>query len=523
MKNSSKKPLAKHKPGFLKSRHLVRLLSYCATRRVSILFSVIILSIGAGALVLLGANSGLPLLGSILIFVGGVLTGAIFLIRLVSSATKSISQQLERASSYIYNFEIGAGGITRPQVRPIRTGIENLDTLAELNEKTLAYFFLTLEEIGDSFTDIVERYETLTSNIAAAVIVQDIDDNTVFCSPYTEVLTGYTPDEVSECEKDFLETLVVPEDREKFIRFRTMSEMGEAIPVRYRIRHKSGIVLWLESRLIPVHDSSGEVTAVMSLSIDVTTNVRYQSFIEEQNQDLSDFAYMVSHDLKAPIFTIKGMANALCEDYGNVLGKEGTSLLDYISEGTNRLEALVASIIEYSSLSKEVPDTEVNLNIVVSDVLKDLQEQLSSSDARVNIESSLPCVFGPPVRLYQVFSNLIGNAVKYRDPSRPAIITITSKLSSDRHNVIIDIADNGIGIPSEKLNDVFRPYHRACASDVEGTGVGLACVKKIIDRLGGMVAVRSKEGEGSTFSLIIPSPNPKPKALPPELARTFQE
>lgn len=456
----------------------------------------------------------LPALGPLLLF----LTGMAFAFQLTKSALNSLNIPFRKATDEL----IRRDAMEAEQLPAQHTGIDPLDELLSTNARALNHFIDTLREFGETLHDVIERYERLTNNIAVSVIIEDSDGEVTFCSPYTEVLTGYSTEEIQRYNGDFLESIVIEEDIPRYKRFRMMSEMGEAIPVRYRVRHKSGIILWLETRLVPVLGDSGNLASIMSVSNDVTSTVRYQKHIEEQNQDLSDFAYMVSHDLKAPIFTIRGMASALSEDYREQLGEEGTGLLSYITEGATRLEKLVASIIEYSSLSKNAPDEVVSLNSTLSDVLRDLSEQIKLLSAEIHIKGELPEVLGPPMRLYQVFSNLLGNALKYHSPERRPLIEISVCSHSDQNNHIIQVKDNGSGIADGKLDDVFRPYHRACGSEIEGSGIGLACVKKIMERLGGSVSVRSKEGEGSSFYLVFPTVHPKPQSIPEELARCFQ-
>jgi signal transduction histidine kinase len=255
----------------------------------------------------------------------------------------------------------------------------------------------------------------------------------------------------------------------------------------------------------------------------VTDSLNYQKQIEEQNRDLSDFAYMVSHDLKAPIFTIKGMADALTEDYSESLADDGRELVEYIVSATERLERLVESVIEYSSIStKELKEVEVDLNEALTSVTADLQELIRTNSATVDVQTNLGTVTGSPVRIYQVFSNLVGNAIKYRAPERDPHVTISAH-SLASGGLKVDVTDNGLGIPTDKLDEVFRPYRRVHAGVAEGSGIGLACVKKIVDHLNGTVSVQSKEGVGSTFTVIFPGPPTAAQGIPKDLQRLYKD
>jgi PAS domain S-box-containing protein len=367
-----------------------------------------------------------------------------------------------------------------------------------------------------------EEFELVLNNIAAAVVLYHDDGSTRYCNSYLSVLTGYSFEELeSPVSRDLLEGIILREDQDRFARAKKICALGEDSLVRFRIRHKSGLTLWLETRMVPIYNTRDAKYSVMSISIDVTETLQYQKQIEEQNQDLNDFAYMVSHDLKAPIFTIQGMADALREDHGSVLGQEGLSLLQYISSAAQRLTTLVSSVLEYSALTNSDETLEeVPLSEIIPNVISDFTEQMRHIDANIHIQEPLPIIKGEPVRIYQLFSNLIGNAIKYRSKERSLSIEITATQTSPTQTMV-QIKDNGLGIPANKLEDIFRPYRRAHGGDIEGSGIGLACVKKIVDKTGGRISVTSEEGTGSTFTLTLPLSRPGERKAPRDLERLF--
>lgn len=368
---------------------------------------------------------------------------------------------------------------------------------------------------------IIDQFDLVLNNIAAAVMICSPEGRPSFISTYIQVLTGYLPEDFQCYNGDFLQTLILEEDNERYQRSKNLSKLGEDSIVRFRIRHKSGLQLWLESRLVPTLNLSAEVDSVLSITIDVTESINYQTQIEEQNQDLSDFAYMVSHDLKAPVFTIQGMAEAIREDHGSGLGKEGLQLLQFISNAADRLHGLVGSVIEYSSLNNSSESAEsIPLSESMSQVVSDYHQQIKDSGAEIIYPDDLPVVKGESIRIYQILSNLIGNTIKYRERSRPLRVEVSAKLLPPRMIELI-IKDNGMGIPNAKLEDIFRPYRRAHSGDIEGSGIGLACVKKIVNRLGGNVYAESNEGEGSTFHVIIPAKEATRAPIPEDLRRIF--
>lgn len=351
----------------------------------------------------------------------------------------------------------------------------------------------------------------MSESIPAAIVLTGIDGQRIYANPFLSVVTGFNEEELLELEGDILQLLTVEDDRERLERARRMAMLSEEMSVIHRIRHRSGLTLWVETQFIPVVGPVGggdddsfenDVSAVMSVSTDVTRLKNYERLIEEQNRDLQDFTYMVSHDLKAPVFTIKGMAEALKEDCKE-LGETGSSYLSHIVSASVRLERLIGSILEYSSLSIKPPTlSAVRLADTFSQVLADLGKMILDTDAMVKIPSELPTIEGDGIRLYQLFSNLIGNALKYRSPERAPEVHITVETNDDQ--VVILVSDNGVGIPTELLKDVFRPYQRAHKGRVEGSGIGLACVNKIVSRMNGDVSVSSVVGAGSEFRISWP-------------------
>ncbi len=371
---------------------------------------------------------------------------------------------------------------------------------------------------------IAEKFELVLNNIAAAVILFSAEGKPEYVSSYFEVLTGYSFEELNSEEysnQEFLRDIILAEDWDRFNRSMLIGKLGEDSLVRFRIKHKSGLILWIETRMVPLLGIDGELESILSVSIDVTDTINYQKQIEQQNQDLSDFAFMVSHDLKAPIFTIQGMADALIEDHSSSLDQEAKTLINFILNASHRLDRLVASVLEYSSLSSGGEAIEeVSLDEILGQVMNDLSGQIQAKNAIIKAKSELPYIKGESIRVYQVLSNLIGNAIKYSDKSRVPEIEI-SATTSPPSMIALKVKDNGLGIPENKLEEIFRPYRRAHGGDIEGSGIGLACVKKIVDRLGGQVLVESKEGVGSEFTVILPSAKHLRKPIPEDLKRLF--
>lgn len=384
------------------------------------------------------------------------------------------------------------------------TGLKLLDSLIESQGRQALSFSETIDQLKTENNRLINRYEILTENLAAAIIIRDADGNISYCSPYTEVLTGYSLGEIYDMEEDFFLKVIHDEDREIYQRALKVTAAGEAFQFQYRFFHRAGIPMWAETRTVPILSAEGEVLNSLSITLDVTGTVRYQHQVEEKNRDLQDFTYMVTHDLKAPIYTLKGMVNLVQEDFLDDLPEELQETLAHIGNAAKRLEDLVTSVLEYSRLTAlEIHAEPVSLKEVVDEVIMDYAPQIDECKGQITVRSELPTVIGEKTRIYQVFGNLVGNAIKYRSADRPLEITISATSNTGARYTTIRVDDNGSGIPEEMLESIFRPFHRAQAADIEGSGIGLACVKKILDKFGGEVEVESSLNRGSSFSVSL--------------------
>lgn len=363
-----------------------------------------------------------------------------------------------------------------------------------------------LDTLNAAHEAVLERYQLLTDNLVAAVIMRDQEGHTTYCSPFTEVLTGYSVAEIYEHPGDFFLSILHPADTDKYERALKVVASGEPFQVRHRFFHKTGLEMWAETRSVPVADVSGEVAFSLSIMLDVTGAVRYQHQVEQRNRDIQEFTTIVSHDLKAPINTIKGMLNVIREDFDGKVPAELAKVLTHIHDAAGRLEQLVASILEYARIStKETEFKPVSIGDVFRQIQNDFGAALREAHGTLLLPTNAPIVIGDQTWLYQVFSNLVGNALKYKSDSRPPRIEITVEHSPTIRTAVVQVKDNGCGVPENELDNIFRPFQRV-HRDKEGFGIGLASVRKITERLGGSVSVMSTVDQGSTFSVTLRTP-----------------
>lgn len=221
--------------------------------------------------------------------------------------------------------------------------------------------------------------------------------------------------------------------------------------------------------------------------------------LEERNEELEAFGYSISHDLRAPLRTMQGFSEALLEDFGAALPPTGRDYAERVVAGSRRMDELIRDLLAYSRISRgDLQLTPVPLRPVADTAVAELDAPLRARAGTVRVAESLPVVQGHAGTLSQVFSNLLGNALKFIPDDRAPVIEV----SSERRNgmVRVWVVDNGIGIAFEHRERIFRVFERLHSTEeYPGTGIGLAIVRKAVERMGGKVGVDSTMGQGSRF------------------------
>jgi PAS domain S-box-containing protein len=222
--------------------------------------------------------------------------------------------------------------------------------------------------------------------------------------------------------------------------------------------------------------------------------------ISSANEELTNFAYVVSHDLKAPLRAIGSLANWLSTDYADKFDEEGKEHMRLLVNRVHRMGNLIDGILQYSRVGrvKESPIA-VNLNKVLFDVIDLLAPP---ENIKVEVQANLPSVVVEPTRIQQVFQNLVSNAIKYMDKPQGLVRV---GCSDEGRFWRFSVADNGPGIEQRHFERIFQLFQTLAPRDkVESTGVGLALVKKIVEMYRGKISVESVVGEGTTFSFTLP-------------------
>ncbi|MFZ3206872.1 MAG: ATP-binding protein [Pseudomonas sp.] len=225
--------------------------------------------------------------------------------------------------------------------------------------------------------------------------------------------------------------------------------------------------------------------------------------LERSNRELQEFAFVASHDLQEPLRKIQAFAERLAARSA-ALDESGRDYLQRMTSAAARMQALIIDLLDYSRVnSRGQPFRRVQLAEVLSEVLEDMESTLERTQAQVDY-AQLPTIMGDATQLRQVLQNLISNAVKFQAPGvRPVIRIYTEHEDVATWNLCV--ADNGIGFDEKYLDRIFNPFQRLHSHQAyAGTGIGLAVVKKIVERHGAHISAISSPGKGSVFCITFP-------------------
>ena len=287
---------------------------------------------------------------------------------------------------------------------------------------------------------------------------------------------------------------------------------------------------WYSTTKVPLRDSRGNVTGIIGISRDITARKRAEDDRERlmqtlalKNEELESVLYVTSHDLRAPLVNIQGFGNELSrscdlihsaltdkvksadmnEEVRTVLNKDVPEALGFILSSATRMDSLLSGLLRLSRLGQAAVNIEpLDMNAMLTDVTKSMEYQVKEAGVTVDIESLPPCV-GDASQINQVFSNILDNALKYLDESRPGMIRICAKIEDGQ--CIYCVEDNGVGIAGEHQRKIFEIFHRLEPDRKSGEGLGLTIVRHILDRHNGKVWVESEPGKGSKFFVSLPS------------------
>jgi signal transduction histidine kinase len=229
---------------------------------------------------------------------------------------------------------------------------------------------------------------------------------------------------------------------------------------------------------------------------------RKQQELISKNKELEQFAYIASHDLQEPLRSVTSFSELINEEYRDQLGEDGGQYLDYLMEASGRMRNLIRGLLDYSRLGREAQLGPVNAQAVLNAILVDLNTAIKESGSKIT-STGLPQITGYETEFRQLLQNLISNAMKFRKAGMAPEIHVSANRKGNEWE--FSVRDNGIGIEPEHQERIFLIFQRIHNRSLyEGTGIGLANCRKIVELHGGTIRVESEKGKGSNFLFTIP-------------------
>lgn len=360
-------------------------------------------------------------------------------------------------------------------------------------------------------------FQNLKSALDEAAIVAITDKrgvityvNKKFCA-----ISKYPPEELIGKTHKVINSDFHPQ--EFFAEMWNTIRAGKVWEGEIRNRAKDGSHYWVFTTIVPSLDPNGQPESYVAVRYEITDRVLAQEQLriharklEISNRELQDFASVAAHDLQEPLRKIQAFSDRLQLKAQAILPPDMMEYLERMQNSANRMQTLINDLLTYSRVTtKAQPFMAVDLNRIVEQVTSDLEVRIEKSEGRVVVES-LPVLDADPTQMRQLFQNLISNALKFHRPGVPPLVTVRSTNSERAGYAQIEVEDNGIGFDEKYLDRIFTIFQRLHGRfEYEGTGIGLAVCRKIVDRHNGEIAARSIVDVGSKFIVSLPLAQPQ--------------
>ncbi len=416
-------------------------------------------------------------------------------------------------------FSAEAAGAPHAHAEMLAPGQQNL----ALYVAGATFFILFLAMLGSSLDQQRIQRDLLASEARFRAAVQavrgvlwtnDAAGRMIGEQPGWSAMTGQTR---AEYEGYGWAKVVHPEDAQA-----TVDAWNETVRTRstfiheHRIRTVDGSWRHFAIRAIPVLNEAGDIREWVGVHTDITEQRQAEADLRESNEEIQRYAYIVSHDLRAPLVNVMGFTSELeatrldmraalaGHPQAERIDTDFSEALGFIKAAVNRMESLIAAILKLSREGRRQFRLErLDMTALLQGLADAHRHQAEAARAVVTIAPDMPAIVADRLAIEQIFGNLLDNAVKYLDPTRPGQITLTAQAAGPRR-ICFSVADNGRGIAERDHARVFELFRRSGAQDRPGEGIGLAHVKALVRSFGGRIEIRSQLGEGTTFDVTLP-------------------
>lgn len=336
-------------------------------------------------------------------------------------------------------------------------------------------------------------------HIGECVLVADTDGRIRYANRAVMTILGYEPDAV--VGRSLADLTVGP----------LAPDLGALTQGKARWRHREGGEVPVALTSAPIPGGPEGQPRLVVLARDITDEKRraeqeaaHRALLQAKNRELEAFVYTVSHDLRAPLVSVHGLLGLLSTGYGQVLDDAGRHLLRRLNVNTVRMERLISDLLRFSRVGRHLARTQIDPGAVVAEILEDWRARLEARGITVEVAEPLPVVYADPTALRQVLENLLANATKFMEDNPAPRIVVGGEAEGEYAHLYV--RDNGIGIAPEYHDKAFEIFQRVHdrPEEIDGTGIGLAIVKKAVEMWGGRVWLESAVGQGCTVHFLAP-------------------
>jgi PAS domain S-box-containing protein len=369
-----------------------------------------------------------------------------------------------------------------------------------------------------------EQYHKMVEEVEDYAILM-LDSNGIIrnWNKGAEKIKGYTEKEIVG---NHFRVFYTPEDQAAGLPEKLVAEAiqtGKAVHEGWRVR-KDRTTFWGSIVITALHDNEGRILGFSKVTRDLTERklaedklVQYARLLEAQNKELQQFAYAAAHDMKEPLRKVQFYYSAIREEGTGGLSDKQQAYLQRSSEAAARMQRLIEDLLAFTNVAEPGAQFEpIDLGAMMAEVSAFYQEALDQAGGTVMV-SALPMVRGSSFHMHQLFVNLFGNAIKYRQQDRPLKIEVTGSIVNNpglgevetylpMRFLKIAVKDNGIGFETEHAERIFDMFERLHGrQEYEGTGIGLSICRRIMDNHKGHIRARGYPGEGAVFELFFPA------------------